>query len=329
MRLSPLLALVFCFLATIGTAQTSAVVFTEMGEEFTLYLNGSRQNDVPSAVVKVDNLSGEFYIARIDFADDAMPDFSHNNFAVQPDMINNYVIKPNRKGKYVIRYFPGSAPQTSAPAPVTRPAPAAPVQAAPAPAAGTKVETSMTIEGMPGVKVTETHITETTDPKSQAPSTKEEVKVDMSVGGTDVKIEMSIPNISIDMAVDPEMTIGTGLKETHTEEIIMTGGLPDDIDPIEDCSLSSSDYNALSASIKSKSFSDSKMTIAQQALASKCPTSAQVRDLMGLFDFEDDRLELAKYAYDRVSDPSNFYQVNDAFTFEMTIDELNEYILSK
>lgn len=46
-----------------------------------------------------------------------------------------------------------------------------------------------------------------------------------------------------------------------------------------------------------------------------------------LFSFEDTRLELAKYSYGYTYDIGNYYLLNDAFTFESTIEELDEFIL--
>lgn len=47
---------------------------------------------------------------------------------------------------------------------------------------------------------------------------------------------------------------------------------------------------------------------------------------MFLFNFESTRLELAKYAYGHTYDIANYYMLNDAFTFESSIEELNNYI---
>jgi hypothetical protein len=47
---------------------------------------------------------------------------------------------------------------------------------------------------------------------------------------------------------------------------------------------------------------------------------------MLLFSFEDTRLEFAQYAYAYTLDLRNYYKLNDAFTFESSIDELNKYI---
>ncbi len=40
------------------------------------------------------------------------------------------------------------------------------------------------------------------------------------------------------------------------------------------------------------------------------------------------RLDFAKYAYAYTLDLRNYYKLNDAFTFESSIDELDKYIRS-
>ena len=49
------------------------------------------------------------------------------------------------------------------------------------------------------------------------------------------------------------------------------------------------------ASIKSKSFEDSKLTTAKQICKSSCLSAEQIRDINKAFGFEDTRLEFAKY----------------------------------
>ena len=92
--------------------------------------------------------------------------------------------------------------------------------------------------------------------------------------------------------------------------------------------MSPDDFNNVKNSISSKSFEDSKLTIAKQVINANCLLCNQVKEIMLLFSFEDTRLELAKYAYGYTYDIGNYYQLNDAFTFESSIDELNEYINS-
>ncbi|MEM7037386.1 MAG: DUF4476 domain-containing protein, partial [Bacteroidota bacterium] len=79
-------------------------------------------------------------------------------------------------------------------------------------------------------------------------------------------------------------------------------------------------------SIKSKSFSDSKMRIAKQVTKSNCLSTDQVTLIIRQFSFETDKLEFAKYAYDYTYDRGNYFKVNDAFTFESSIKELAQYL---
>jgi hypothetical protein len=90
--------------------------------------------------------------------------------------------------------------------------------------------------------------------------------------------------------------------------------------------MSPPEFNDVKNSIASKSFEDSKLTIAKQVIDANCLLCSQVKEIMLLFSFEDTRLELAKYAYGYTYDIGNYYRLNDAFTFESSIQELNDYI---
>jgi hypothetical protein len=90
--------------------------------------------------------------------------------------------------------------------------------------------------------------------------------------------------------------------------------------------MASPDFSSFKQSVSSKSFEDSKLTMAKQVINSNCLTAQQVKETMMLFDFESTRLDFAKYAYSRTYDVGNYYKVNDAFEFELSIDELNDYI---
>ena len=57
-------------------SQVSAVVFSEAGEKFTVYLNGEKKNTTPQVNVKIQGLTSEFYQARIDFEDALLTDFT-------------------------------------------------------------------------------------------------------------------------------------------------------------------------------------------------------------------------------------------------------------
>ena len=90
--------------------------------------------------------------------------------------------------------------------------------------------------------------------------------------------------------------------------------------------MADGDFISLKASIKSKSFEDSKLTMAKQALKNNCMNTNQIKDLMQTFRFESTKLDFAKSAYTKCSDKNNYYLINDVFTFESSIDELNDFI---
>jgi hypothetical protein len=90
--------------------------------------------------------------------------------------------------------------------------------------------------------------------------------------------------------------------------------------------MSDYDFNNAKNSIYTRTTDDGKVTVARQVADNNYLTSAQVRDMLGLFNFDDSRLQFAEYAYSRVVDPNNYYMVNDAFTYESSIKELDNYI---
>lgn len=92
------------------------------------------------------------------------------------------------------------------------------------------------------------------------------------------------------------------------------------------CAIPVSSAKSIVAAIENESFSEDKMNVAKQATKNKCLTTDQVVEICNLFDFEEDKLEFAKYAYSRTYDRDDYYKVNSVFDFSSTKEELNEYI---
>jgi hypothetical protein len=90
--------------------------------------------------------------------------------------------------------------------------------------------------------------------------------------------------------------------------------------------MEESQFSDAMNSVSSKSFDDDKFTVAKQITGSNCLTAEQVKRMMVELDFEDTKLEYAKFAYNKTFDIGNYYKLNDAFDFSSSIDELNEYI---
>jgi Domain of unknown function (DUF4476) len=332
----------------------SAVVFAELGEKFTLYLNGEKQNNTPQSNVKVNNLTGEFYQARVDFEDAKIPDVSNNNFAVQKGVEATYIIKVNKKGEYVLRFHSQAEMSGSSSTAVTHTQPVdqetkriADVDDQVEDSESVTMNTDMKVTGVDaGATTTVTQTTTTTtktDPTTKK-TTGENIAVGMNVGGVNMGINVNVSgdNMGMDMDMEAEekvTTTTTTTKTTSTPAKVTPAPSKPKPEPVVEAvpastgrcasSMSSSSFASAKSNIESKSFEDSKLTIAKQVTKANCLTAAQIKDVMSLFSFEETKLDYAKYAYDFCYNQGDYYEVNDAFTFESSIDDLNKFLESK
>jgi hypothetical protein len=83
--------------------------------------------------------------------------------------------------------------------------------------------------------------------------------------------------------------------------------------------------------IRNESFDNTRMRIAKQILStSRKPfLASQVKAMLGAFDFDAGRLELAKFAYEYTFDKERYFVVNEAFSFDSAKNDLARYIESK
>ena len=86
------------------------------------------------------------------------------------------------------------------------------------------------------------------------------------------------------------------------------------------------DFNQAKGSLRKEWFENTRLASAKQIIERNYFTSQQVKELMLLFTFENNRLDIAKYAYGKTVDQRNYNTVNDAFTFNTNREKLNEYI---
>ncbi len=91
-------------------------------------------------------------------------------------------------------------------------------------------------------------------------------------------------------------------------------------------SMSDFDFSQAKETLRKEWFENTRMTTAKQIIDRNYFTSQQVKDLLLLFTFENNRLDLAKYAYGKTVDKGNYFIVNDAFTFNSNKEKLGEYI---
>lgn len=100
----------------------------------------------------------------------------------------------------------------------------------------------------------------------------------------------------------------------------------DNVSMVIPSGMSPAAFAELKNVIANRWFDSGKLQVAMQAIAANPVTSAQLAELMQMLSFDSSRLELAKAGYASVIDRQNFFLVNNAFSFESSIDELQQFI---
>jgi hypothetical protein len=85
-------------------------------------------------------------------------------------------------------------------------------------------------------------------------------------------------------------------------------------------------FRELKNVVANRWFDSSKLEVAKQGVSNSSISSAQLAELMDMLSFESSKLELAKFAYRYVADKQKFFIVNDAFSFESSISELDRFV---
>ena len=85
-------------------------------------------------------------------------------------------------------------------------------------------------------------------------------------------------------------------------------------------------YNNLHESLNRTSFDRDRLAIAKLAIANNGVNTDQVINLMNKLCFDDNRLELSKYAFDFVIDPSQYFRVAENLVFFSNRRDLLNYI---
>lgn len=334
-------------------AQTcDLVVFSDMGEKFTLMVDGAEINAAPASRVVATGIRNETPSLLVRFADGSVPPIKQNGwFPLGKEY--TVAITMNKKGARVLRPSGEAELGTAAKAEPVKPKPAVFVEDAPAASPSSGGGTEEVAMDLGGQTITTTVV-------------EESVSGDDAVEGENVNMSFGVNGMGVNMNVNVNGT-GTGTSTTgaatrttttttkttttvsHTgTATTATATRPATTVPVTTAVLepvyrmpgyngpvgcgepmSGSAFEEAKSSIASKGFEDTKMTLVKQIGGSNCFTVDQVKQLMGLFSFEDNKLDLAKFAYDHTYDLGNYYKVNDAFSFESSVEELNQYIKSR
>lgn len=333
-------------------AQTSDLVFfTDDGAKFTLVIDGDVKNASPASRVVATGIRNESPMVMVTFEDATIPQMRKPGYF---ELGKEYtvMITTNKKGERVLRPTGEAALGTAAKAEPAKPKPETFVEDAPAapttPATTTQgVNQTITFDGVEQV----TSVTVVEEVETDDMGTGEDVNINMGVNGVGFNMSVKVDEGSMNTAVGTTGTTSTITRTTTTTTttsgtvkpvvpaVVETPApvkepevyrMPGYTGPIG-CGwpMSSTEFAEAKESIESKGFEETKMTMAKQIGRDRCFTVEQVKGIMGVFGFEDTKLDFAKYAYERTYDIGNFYKVNAAFSFETSVDELNEYVQAR
>lgn len=311
MKLRLLVLLVVALLPMASIAQVSCLtIFSEDGDKFTLYLNGQQQNNVPQANLRIDGLTQPYYKARIVFEDKAKGQVSKDVQVVDPMTNANadvvYRIK-NKDGEMKLRYY------SAQPVP---------------PSYNPPPDQYVMHYGQPDqTTVTQTTVTQTTGTNT----TNGSVSIGFGAGGGGVNMNVNVN--------DPNMNGGvqqTTTTTTTTSSYSNTSGNysnnPNNNysnQPVNSGCQYPMDWNNFKSAkqtVANASFDETKLSTAKTILTSNCFNTDQVVEICKLFGFEASKLDFAKYAYSRTTDPGNYFKVSNVFSFDASKTDLNNYI---
>jgi hypothetical protein len=293
-----IILLAFILVTLFSKAQESRLtIFSEDGDPFYVVLNGIRQNEKPLVNIAIDYLVNPFYDAKIVFANETIPTIEKKRLmVVDVDNRNGeftYKIKSTNKGKN-LRFFSFTPFQAILPPP------------------SNVALVHYNAVPLPPIQT----ITQTTTTTSAGNGDQINIGVGVNAGGANIGVGINV---------------NSGVSTTTTQTTTTTIGVPNQVVLLEEppCfAMSRNDFSQALNSIKSKTFTDARLTMAQQITKSNCLTSEQIGQITTLFDFEETKLQYAKFAFGFCLNPENYWKVNDAFDFESSIDELNRYIES-
>jgi len=327
---------IVCTLSGIAQATSNLIIFASEPTPFYAVVNGIRQNSEPKTNVKITGLTNNANSVRIVFSDGVTPDIDKNFYFESMNVEATARIVSTKKG-YKLRYFGEVAMGQAA---VNEQQTQIIYQTVDAPIS-TAVATEETVTTTTTTSTTSTGVGTDVNISDVSDGMNENVNMNVSVAGVELNMNVNVTengmNSNVDMSDNVESTYTSTTTTTTTTSSSGIGVADETLTttPVSyvpgysgrtGCIPPLSDVNAIKSAVEDEDFSDDKIMIAKQALKGKCMSVQNIVTISEAFDFEDKKLEFAKFAYDYTYDVDNYYQVNKIFDFSSSKEELNEYV---
>ncbi len=277
-----------------------------------MVLNGIRQNSKPETNVQVAQIKNGSYAVKVIFADGKTPDIDKNFMIDAPYDITARIIFKKGKGKLQLM---GQEPTHGVlqEAVVYRPNDAA------------------VYSDMIPVQTTTTTTTTTT---GTIPDENVNLNMNLSVGGVNVNLNANASATGLGTgATITETTTSSSTTTTqinnqanaqHQQVIAQVQQAP--LSNRVNCTKTMNRLEAFKAELQDQSFEEDRLEALQLELKSTCLTTAQAEQLIDLFTFDENRLVVAKYLSDRLTDLDNAGALAKKLTFDSSKMEYRRYI---
>lgn len=301
-----LLSAVMLLISFGATAQIQPVghltIFSESGDKFYLILNGEKQNNVAQTNLRVEDLTQDYYTAKIIFEDKTLPDIDKKMLPIADPSTGakadvTYKIKKNENnGKITLNYYSAQPVQQAYRAPSN---------------------VHVVHYGVPETTVVTTTPARTTVTQT---TTTNAVGANVNVGGVNMNVTVTDPTLGVTTTTTVTETSSTHVDHTgHSHAVACPNAY----------AMPSNDFSSALNTIKGQGFDETRLKTAQQIAGSNCLNAMQISQICQVFGFEETKLDFAKFAFDRCTEPNNYFKVNNVFSFSSSSDELNEYISNR
>ena len=281
-------------------------IFSEDGDKFFLILNGERQNDVAQTNLRVEDLTQEYYNAKIIFEDKSLAEINRNNLmltdanGMMQDVTYKIKRDKNVAGKMKFNFF-SMAPVVQGYVP---PRNVAVVHY------GVPMAQPTTVIAPAGT------VTQTTTTTTRGTGTG----INMNVDGIGVNVQINDPFLNTNVTQTTTTT-------TRSNETVVVAPPPvQQVGCVNAIPMAGGDFSSALGTIRGQSFEETKLNTAKQIAGSNCLSTGQITQICQLFSFEESKLDFAKFAYNNCTDPRSYFKVNNVFSFSSSSDELNEFL---
>jgi Domain of unknown function (DUF4476) len=291
--------------------EANLVIFSDEGSKFFVVVNGLRVNDQAQSNVRVTGLNADYVNTKIVFENELIPDIEKKTLMLVRGEEVTYIIKKNKKGETVCNYYSQVA-----------------LNQAPVNNANQQTVIYSNVPPNNGVVVRTGNGTTTTTTTTTTTGTTDVTNANVNVGGVGMNVTIYDANGGVVNGSTTSTTTTTYSSTTTNDNTNYNNGTTTTYNNNCIYGMSESEFRDAKSSISNGSFEDTKSSTFKQVVSNKCVNTKQIKEMLQLFTFEETKLEMAKYAYTYVADPSNYYTVNDIFTFDASKTELSDYVMS-